>query len=770
MNLPRLNWILATATLSLALPACVVETEQPVLEGRTVRFTVLHTSDIHSRLFPTHMQPNSHDQGDGLYLETGPYGGAERLAALIRRERNRGERVVHLDSGDIFHGGPIFNFAGGEPEFRWLSLMRVEAMAVGNHELGAGAEGLAGLAANFGSFPFLAANYIFANWLADGDPALGQQVQPYTMLNVKGLRVAVIGVGDDSSVQSISRGGNSFGITPVEANETVRAYVEFLGSSADLILVLSHLGLNEDRELVEGHELTMTADMDVRAFLDRPVDPWQQRKCEACRPGEHKYWVPGVRGIDAILGGHLHVLLRPPMMLTDLAGRKVLLQHPGAFAKFLARLDLAVAVPNHSYTCDTSQSPSVCMPQENHFSRGVVCQSDADCRRERLAPFGAEIIAHSQQIFPVDTIWCAEPRPDPYDYDYGKEYEFERDVAALAAYCGERGDGATRNLLEPYRMAMELSPEFLLTQVLGYAPRIVLRRDTANGGDSALGNIVATSLMIRKRVEAEFAVTNALGIRDNIYPGPVDIGTIFNVFPFENTIVVMYLSGREIQEMFDFLTERGQDRGCQSQVQIAGASFVMNCGQVKRNRARYACTTAEDCCPYRPEICAADYEGSARWQCLDEACFSHPAEDIQMGTKALLPDASYKLAANDYIAQGGSGFYVLQRNTTKIFTGIPLQDALIEHLRNFPNCREILSAADSASIDPRAMAYCSKIKQEDGKHLIEVRAGCSCGDVLDGNIARCGSTDTLLTQFCRNPLEFPVIIGQSDQRIGRKIN
>jgi 5'-nucleotidase/UDP-sugar diphosphatase len=37
---------------------------------------------------------------------------------------------------------------------------------------------------------------------------------------------------------------------------------------------------------------------------------------------------------------------------------------------------------------------------------------------------------------------------------------------------------------------------------------------------------------------------------------------MFNVFPFENTINVMFLSGREMQELFDFITERSTGRGC----------------------------------------------------------------------------------------------------------------------------------------------------------------------------------------------------------------
>jgi len=40
---------------------------------------------------------------------------------------------------------------------------------------------------------------------------------------------------------------------------------------------------------------------------------------------------------------------------------------------------------------------------------------------------------------------------------------------------------------------------------------------------------------------------------------------------------------------------------------------------------------------------------------------------------------------NDYIAQGGSGFAVLKRNTTKFNTGISLRDALVDYIRTLPN-------------------------------------------------------------------------------------
>jgi len=151
-NLTRLRLTVALGLL-LATWACTVETEQPVIQGTTLRLTVLRTSDIHSRIFPYNLKPNSHDVGDGLYEETAPYGGLERIAALIERERKRAQRVVYLDSGDIFQGAPIFNYGDGEPEFRWLSTIMGDAMVVGNHEFDKGADNLAYQASHWISFP-----------------------------------------------------------------------------------------------------------------------------------------------------------------------------------------------------------------------------------------------------------------------------------------------------------------------------------------------------------------------------------------------------------------------------------------------------------------------------------------------------------------------------------------------------------------------------------------------------------------------------------------
>ena len=50
-----------------------------------------------------------------------------------------------------------------------------------------------------------------------------------------------------------------------------------------------------------------------------------------------------VEGVDLILGGHLHIVLNPPKVISrDEFQHPTVLTHSGAFAKYVGRLDLLV--------------------------------------------------------------------------------------------------------------------------------------------------------------------------------------------------------------------------------------------------------------------------------------------------------------------------------------------------------------------------------------------------------------------------------------------
>jgi 5'-nucleotidase len=192
-------------------------------------------------------------------------------------------------------------------------------------------------------------------------------------------------------------------------------------------------------------------------------------------------------------------------------------------------------------------------------------------------------------------------------------------------------------------------------------------------------------MMRRRGVETDFAVTNSLGIRSNFYPGPVTVEWMFNVFPFENSITTMYLSGREVIEMFDFIARRSSDRGCSSQAQVAGVTAVLQCGHCDLVRRMESGLPETD---------------------ADRPC----AVEINIGGVGVKVDAQYQLAANDYIAAGGSGFSMLKRNTTKVNTQIPLRESLMDFIRQGSPCgwREEFDGMKPCENDGDSAVGCDK--------------------------------------------------------------
>lgn len=586
--------------------ACVIRTEPIVLDGQDVRMTFLHTSDWHSRLLPYVIDPPAPTQSLGLLPENAPFGGAARMMTLIEQERARSERSIHVDTGDCFQGAPIFNLFFGEPEIRAMTLIGMDATVIGNHEFDAGADNFV-RQARWAGFPFLTANYIFRDPRAVGNNGLADVSKDVTILNVDGLRILVIGLGNISSLTSIGQGGNSLQITPLEPNEVVQRYINLYAGKVDLNVVIGHMGIENDEALLKGYnrvfDLAEVSADELRNNWD--CDIFSEASTAICR-------IPPVRGIDIIFGGHLHVVLNPPRLETDVDGREVPIVHSGAFMQFVGRLD-------------------------------TVTREGSRFNPPRAAYYGREVLSLRYKPLPVD----ARLRP---------HWRMER-------------------LLAPYQE--QLAQAVDLGRPVAWAYTNVTRTNP-NGGDSALGNLVATAMLVRQRVRSDFTITNSLGIRDNLNAGTITREELYNVFPFENTISTMYLSGREVQEVTDFVAVRSRARGCKTQAQMANISVVLRCD-----------------CETNKTGCCAGQGGQDVYACAD---------DVRIGGVPINPNGTYQLGTNDYIATGGSGFQVLRRNTTQVNSGIPLRTAVEEYLQSFPECdfgrvQRQIDAARSSNAD-----------------------------------------------------------------------
>jgi 5'-nucleotidase / UDP-sugar diphosphatase len=610
---PR-GWIAAAAAAaSIAASGCIVRQDQPDLVGQDIRLTIVHTSDIHSRLFPYNFVPNTFDQGYGLLRDGGPFGGVARIAAVAKQIRAGSNRSLWLDSGDCFQGAPVFNLFKGEAEMRALSLAGLDGMVVGNHEFDLGARNLFDKIDNWASFPLLAANYAW-----DDPPpgavnpdgrSLRDIVPPYQIYDVKGLKVGVIGMGNTSTLTSIYEGGNSLGFRPIADEDALSSYVRLLRPVVDLIVVVSHLGLEEDEGLT----------------ASQVDDPNQAFKRET------------LAGVDLVLGGHLHIVTSPPKVIpNDDEGHSTLLVHSGAFAKFVGRLDLVVKVG------EDNGDPA---------------------RRTRITSFSYDpipILAGNRD----KNIAGVPEDPDVANllWPYSVKINQEIDLNGVFAYVSP---DECPNVDNPDKEYCTGAP----------SQRKITRADPS-GGDSQLGNLVARSMQLTEGVEAEFAITNSLGIRADFERGPLTIEQMFNVFPFENSITVMYLSGTEVQETLDFVARRSASRGCRSQAQVAGIAFDMVCSG--------DCNT-----PGFPGARACAKNIAIGDNCRGFDAGGNPRADgpIDFARCApLVPAGLYRVAVNDYIAAGGSGFEVLKRNTSKQDTGISLRDGLRVFLNSQARC------------------------------------------------------------------------------------
>jgi len=731
------NWKLAVLGI-VGLTACTIRPDAYSIDGKDVEAVFIHTADIHSRLLPYNMDVLLTDEQLGLLQKNAPFGGMAKLAAVVKQERRDNLRMAYLDSGDVFQGAPIFNSFGGEPEFKAMSQMQVTAFAIGNHEFDNGTDHLVDMAGKYAAFPMLASNYSM------GDPDLasniptGRLANPYTIINMKGLRVAVIGLGYVGG--SPYHGGGSKGVVPLRIKEVLQGYVDYLRPQVDLVTVVSHASYHEDIEYIprtEGIDIVfgghlhivlnppkIVQDCDVER-LERERDRYKcdtpekleaaQKSCEtnercADKSGGEKTQCEKQCREDAVsacqreaqvkkFDDRLRELDEDIRFLKDRGchPRNVLLVHSGAFLKFIGKLEVTLR------QCNRITPTTVCVSRD----------PDGNCVREvpRRCTGGAsgtddwEVVASKYKLVPVDRNLPEDPQ--------------------------------MLQLLEPY--TLELARQQQLTKVIGYA-RGTLKRFSTGSGDSMLGNLVTEAMQQRSQVWADFAVTNSLGIRSDLIHGPVDEEQMVNVFPFDNSITTMVLSGYEVQEMFDFIAQRSQSRGCQPQSQVAGATVTLNCRGCAGNGGNACARAAYDgeACGQRVTIggtgrpCKEDKDcATLNGKPSDEICTGqfYPDQGKYPGHKRCFKPiacaGSYMLAANDYIAHGGSGFVVLGRNTTQKNLKIPLRRAAIDFITQMRACSLIPQTIDDkiAGRPPKSV-----LDAQDTTVLKEVEEAALTGD------------------------------------------
>ncbi|GGI68039.1 bifunctional metallophosphatase/5'-nucleotidase [Shewanella gelidii] len=221
-----------------------------------------HINDTHSHFEPSRIQFNieHHNKSFELYSHTGGYA---RLQYQVKQARlaaqQNQQEFLFLHAGDSFQGTLYFNQFKGAANAHLLSMMTPDAMVLGNHEIDAG-NGPVKEFIQATNFPILAGNMDLSREqkgkvaplcgeprLYDYDPV--NHIAKPLIRSFHDRQLAIVGITLDQ-MKEIARPDAD--VHFIDAIATTRNTVQSLKKQGiHHIIVLSHLGLQQDRILAQ---------------------------------------------------------------------------------------------------------------------------------------------------------------------------------------------------------------------------------------------------------------------------------------------------------------------------------------------------------------------------------------------------------------------------------------------------------------------------------------------------------------------------------------
>ncbi len=229
----------------------------------TKRFTLLHSNDMHGD-FLTEV-----DSGTGELI-----GGLSLLSGYINQVRQEEKNVIYTISGDMVQGSIIDSEYRGISTIEIMNFLSPDVASLGNHELDYGLPHLLFLE-KMANFPIVNANMYIKKYNK-------RLLQPYLIKNIDGFDVMFIGIVTETVMDALKLDNQIGSFISLEdaAAEVGRICDAYKNDDIDLTILLTHVGLDSDKEL---------------AALLRPE------------------W-----GVDIILGGHSHSYMEQPVLVNDI--------------------------------------------------------------------------------------------------------------------------------------------------------------------------------------------------------------------------------------------------------------------------------------------------------------------------------------------------------------------------------------------------------------------------------------------------------------------
>lgn len=196
-------------------------------KDKTYNITILHTNDHHGHFW-------QNDQGEyGLAAQ-------KTLVDQIRKDvESKGGSVLLLSGGDVNTGVPESDLQDAEPDFRGMTMIGYDAMALGNHEFDNPLSVLR-QQEKWAGFPLLSANIY--------DEKTGKRLfKPYELFDKQGVKIAVIGLTTEDT-QKIGNPEYLKGIVFKDPKVEAKKVIDELKQSEkpDVIIAATHMGHYED--------------------------------------------------------------------------------------------------------------------------------------------------------------------------------------------------------------------------------------------------------------------------------------------------------------------------------------------------------------------------------------------------------------------------------------------------------------------------------------------------------------------------------------------
>lgn len=471
--------------------ACAFSTE-----SSTIGITILHVNDTHGHILPYLKKSISRNI---------PVGGAAQLAEMINDESIKNpDGTLLLSGGDMFQGTPVSNVFRGKPVIDIMNYMTFDAMVIGNHEFDWKQDVLNTIIQS-ADFPVLSANIV------DTKGYYIPAVHPYIILVRKGLKIAVIGITTVETVTT-TKPDNVKGLTFLDPEKILPSLVkEVKDHGADVVIVLSHCGLDTDRNLAEN-----------------------------------------VDGIDVIVGGHTHTAVTDPVVVD-----KTIIVQAGCFGLYLGVLEMKI---------------------------------DSETKR----------IVHWTQARELRTVFSGPDNP---------------------------ADIHVAGIINKYNNQIK----DVFTRVVGETTVDLVQN---RRGESNEGNVLCDAM--RQETGASIAFFNSGGLKITIPRGKMTMEKIYELLPYDNVLLTMELTGRQIQE----LLEHGATLPHGGILQASGISVTYDLRKPIGNRV----------------------------------------VDVCVGDSPLNLSTVYTVTTNDFLAAGGDG-YTTFKEGKNVRYGDNVRDIFVEYIK-----------------------------------------------------------------------------------------